>query len=161
MTARLTIEDKYYGMLDALVREEYDFNKEDETMENYFNMDSFGSLCPDNWEEVAAFLNAVLDSYGYTAEDADDMHDTANDLWESYCNEDLSAISDTAIYGRDWTHLRLTDKARSAYAGIDPCTITEYSADGNYLYQYTIAGDKSPILTEDELNEAFESMADE
>ena len=125
-------------------------------MTNYFNMDSFGSMCPDNWEAVAAFLNAILERFGI--EDEDELHDTANDLWEAYCNEDLGAISDDAIYGRDRTHLRLTDKARAAYAGTDPCTITEYSADGNYLYQYTICGEKSPIMTEDELNEAFESM---
>lgn len=127
-------------------------------MTNYFNMDSFGSMCPDNWEAVADFLNAILESFGI--EDEDELHDTANDLWESYCNEDLGAISETAIYGRDWTHLQLTDKAHTAYAGIDPCTITEYSAHGNYLYQYAIAGEKSPIMTEDELNEAFESMDD-
>ena len=29
-------------------------------MTNYFNMDSFGSMSPDNWEAVAAFLNAKI-----------------------------------------------------------------------------------------------------
>lgn len=127
-----------------------------------FTMDSFGADCPDNWEAVADFLEAALDQYGYDyRDDFEDVRDTANMLWDAFCNEHLETVCSTAVYGRDMTSLRLSKKAEECYNGIDPCMIVEYSVDGHYLYQYTVSGETSYYMTEDELNEAFESMYDE
>ena len=48
------------------------------------NVDSFGSDCPVNWEEIAAYLNAIIMEKGI----ADDYDETQT-LWEQYCNGDL------------------------------------------------------------------------
>lgn len=40
-----------------------------------FDGDSFGSRCPENWEEIVDFLNSKL-------EDGDDMEQ----IWEDYCS---------------------------------------------------------------------------
>lgn len=53
-------------------------------MKNYLTVDSFGAECPQNWEEIAAFLNSIIDERGI----ADD-HDACNELWEEYWNGDL------------------------------------------------------------------------
>lgn len=54
-------------------------------MNNYITVESFGSECPTNWEEIAAFLNNIIDERGI----ADD-HSAVNDLWEDYWNGQLS-----------------------------------------------------------------------
>lgn len=53
-------------------------------MKNLITMDSFGSECPANWEEIADFLNAIILERGI-----EDDHDAVNDLWEEYCNGDI------------------------------------------------------------------------
>lgn len=53
-------------------------------MTYYVTADSFGSEIPSNWEEIAAFLNSIIDERGI-AED----HDACNDLWEAYWNGEL------------------------------------------------------------------------
>lgn len=40
-----------------------------------FNVDSFGSRCPENWEEIVDYLNSLLD-------EEDDMEQ----IWETYCS---------------------------------------------------------------------------
>ncbi len=47
-------------------------------------MDSFGSECPENWEEIADFLNALIEERGIE-NDPDEL----NRLWEDYCNGDI------------------------------------------------------------------------
>ena len=47
-------------------------------------MDSFGSMLPDNWEEIAAYLNRIIEEQGI-----DDDPDAVNQLWEDYCNGDI------------------------------------------------------------------------
>lgn len=47
-------------------------------------MDSFGSECPENWEEIANFLNALIEERGIE-NDPDEL----NQLWEDYCNGDI------------------------------------------------------------------------
>lgn len=47
-------------------------------------MDSFGSECPENWEEIADFLNALIEERGIE-NDPDEL----NQLWEDYCNGDI------------------------------------------------------------------------
>ena len=53
-------------------------------MENYINENSFGSDCPSNWAEIAAFLNEIIRERGI-----EDDHVAVNDLWESYCNGEI------------------------------------------------------------------------
>lgn len=50
-------------------------------------MDSFGSDCPANWEEIADFLNAIIMARGI-----EDNHDAINELWEEYCNGDVEGV---------------------------------------------------------------------
>ena len=55
------------------------------TMNTYYiTVDSFGSYCPENWEEIADFLNAIIDERGISED-----HDAVNELWEAYCNGEL------------------------------------------------------------------------
>ena len=51
-------------------------------MKNYITVDSFGSDCPENWEEIANELNAIIDERGI----ADDMN-AVNELWGEYWSE--------------------------------------------------------------------------
>lgn len=55
-----------------------------------FTEDSFGSECPDNWEEVADYLNSqIAERFGeLERENADDYeyHCEADAIWENYCN---------------------------------------------------------------------------
>ena len=53
-------------------------------MENYITIESFGSEVPANWEEIANFLNAIIDDRGIVED-----HAAVNDLWEEYWNGDL------------------------------------------------------------------------
>ncbi len=48
-------------------------------MDNHITMESFGADLPDNWEEIAAELNKIIDERGI----ADD-HDAVNELWDEY-----------------------------------------------------------------------------
>ena len=47
-------------------------------------MDSFGSECPANWEEIADFLNAIIEERGIENDE-----DALDQLWEDYCNGDI------------------------------------------------------------------------
>lgn len=72
----------------------------------HINMDSFGSNCPANWHEIAAFLNTKIDkvleslgSYAYRFGDADaglspDGQEAVNQVWEDYCNGDYASDPD-------------------------------------------------------------------
>ena len=53
-------------------------------MTYYVTVDSFGAEIPDNWQEIADFLNRITDERGI----ADD-HDACNELWEQYWNGEL------------------------------------------------------------------------
>ena len=62
-------------------------------MNNYLvNMDSFGDNCPTNWEEIAAFLNPmiekVIDELGDEAEDWE-IQDETNKIWDAFCNGEI------------------------------------------------------------------------
>lgn len=49
-------------------------------MEEYWiTAESFGADIPENWEEIAAFLNAIITDRG-TSND----HNAVNELWEVY-----------------------------------------------------------------------------
>lgn len=63
----------------------------------YVTMDSFGSDCPANWEEIAYALNAIIDARGITA--AED-HDARNQLWEDWCNGRLPEVPEARFMRR-------------------------------------------------------------
>ena len=52
-------------------------------MKQYIAIDSFGADVPANWEEIATYLNQVIDERGI----ADDP-DAVNELWEEYWSSD-------------------------------------------------------------------------
>lgn len=57
-------------------------------MEKYLvTADSFGPNCPQNWEEIADFLNDIIEekieSDNLSRRDAIDF---SEELWEDYCN---------------------------------------------------------------------------
>lgn len=70
-------------------------------MTNYhITEDTFGSDCPTNWEEIADFLNALIDStldqtpgaYDLGYDDSGlsaDGHDIVDSIWERYCSGDM------------------------------------------------------------------------
>ena len=58
--------------------------------------DSFGADCPENWEEIADFLNDMIDAALEATDGVFDPahdeiglspegHDVVNDIWERYC----------------------------------------------------------------------------
>ena len=48
-------------------------------MKHYITADSFGAEIPDNWEDIAAELNEIIDERGI-AED----QNAVNELWDEY-----------------------------------------------------------------------------
>lgn len=65
------------------------------------DMDSFGSECPANWEEIASYLNDIIDTYIAEATSIDEdgmewiddeaaLRDRIAALWESYCAGDIA-----------------------------------------------------------------------
>jgi hypothetical protein len=56
-------------------------------------MDSFGQECPANWEEIANYLNNIIDSMDITDPDTGDItlegREALSDLWERYCAGDM------------------------------------------------------------------------
>lgn len=62
-------------------------------------MDSFGTNCPTNWEEIADYLNQIIETYitetttmdadGIEMVDDDELRERVNALWESYCAGEL------------------------------------------------------------------------
>lgn len=56
-------------------------------MSNYITMESFGSMCPRNWEEIADALNAIIDERGILHDD-----DACDALWEEFCSGNLEGV---------------------------------------------------------------------
>lgn len=54
-----------------------------------FNMNSFGSNCPMNWEEIADYLNALLNEKTTDDMDEIDIRELSDSIWEAYCAGDL------------------------------------------------------------------------
>lgn len=57
----------------------------------HITMDSFGADCPANWEEIADYLNGIIDSTeNITDEDGDltqDGLEKINAIWEDYWSD--------------------------------------------------------------------------
>ena len=52
-------------------------------------MDSFGSECPENWEEIANYLNDLADLLGIPEDNSPEANEQLENIWEKYCNGDL------------------------------------------------------------------------
>lgn len=54
----------------------------------YITMDSFGQECPKNWEEIADYLNNIIDgTEGITDDDGEltqDGKEKIDEIWENY-----------------------------------------------------------------------------
>ena len=52
----------------------------------YFDAEGFGSICPENWEEICDYLNDKLESE--VEEDTDEIseQEIIEEIWEKYCN---------------------------------------------------------------------------
>ena len=48
-------------------------------MENWITVESFGADVPENWEEIADFLNGIIRERGI-----EDDHAAVNELWEAF-----------------------------------------------------------------------------
>lgn len=48
-------------------------------MENWITIESFGADVPENWEEIAEYLNNIIRDRGI-----ENDHSEVNDLWEAY-----------------------------------------------------------------------------
>lgn len=59
----------------------------------HITMDSFGQDCPNNWEEIADYLNSIIDSMdGITDENGEltlDGREKIDTIWETYCSGDM------------------------------------------------------------------------
>ena len=68
----------------------------------HITMDSFGQECPANWEEIADYLNGIIDSMDdITDENGDitpDGTEKISALWEQYCAGELEGAP-TPIMG--------------------------------------------------------------
>lgn len=53
-------------------------------MENWITAESFGADLPENWEEIADYLNETIRERGI-----EDDHNEVNELWEAYWNGNL------------------------------------------------------------------------
>lgn len=56
-------------------------------------MESFGQTCPENWEEIANYLNDIIDCMEGITDDLGDLTPEGRDkidmLWEQYCAGEL------------------------------------------------------------------------
>ena len=48
-------------------------------MENWITVESFGADVPENWEEIAEYLNNIIRDRGI-----ENDHNEVNDLWEAF-----------------------------------------------------------------------------
>ena len=58
-------------------------------MKKYITVDSFGAHCPENWEEIAYFLNRLIDEHE-PEENERDENDWYDNLWEKYWKGDIN-----------------------------------------------------------------------
>ena len=72
----------------------------------HITMDSFGTDCPKNWEEIADYLNNVIDeTLDRMGPDAFDMggnltadaRDALDAIWENWCNGILEGAPEAVM----------------------------------------------------------------
>ena len=62
--------------------------------DHHITMDSFGQTCPINWEEIADYLNNIIDTTPDiidpdTGDITTEGREALADLWERYCSGDM------------------------------------------------------------------------
>lgn len=72
----------------------------------HITMDSFGDNCPENWEEIADYLNDRIEQATFDldpVEDADEIRDIIDEIWNGYCERcrdgELEDNEPMPIYG--------------------------------------------------------------
>ena len=59
----------------------------------HITMDSFGQECPENWEEIADYLNEIIDSMDGITDEIGELtpegREQIDALWEQYCAGEL------------------------------------------------------------------------
>lgn len=62
-------------------------------MYRFYDMNSFGSECPVNWEEIADALNDIANERMEGMPDADEreIHEMTDDIWEQYWHGETDA----------------------------------------------------------------------
>ena len=68
-------------------------------MTEYFNMDSFGSDLPSNWEALCEFLNEKANA---RIQNDEDHEEVLEDIWESFCAGDYDDDEDFPGYSRTY-----------------------------------------------------------
>ncbi len=60
----------------------------------HITMDSFGSECPRNWEEISNYLNDIIDNMERITDEFGELtmegREQINALWERYCSGDIA-----------------------------------------------------------------------
>ena len=68
----------------------------------HITMDSFGEYLPQNWQEIADYLNEIIDSRitpdEITGEITWEDREIINQLWEDYCNGDRGGTAPDPIW---------------------------------------------------------------
>lgn len=59
-----------------------------------FTFESFGSVLPDNWEEITIYLNGIARDMGLTEDDKDEIEQVWEDYWEGKFTDAPKAIVD-------------------------------------------------------------------
>ena len=61
--------------------------------EYHITIDSFGDTCPANWEDIADFLNEIIDDMDGIIDDCGELtiegREHIDALWEQYCAGEL------------------------------------------------------------------------
>ena len=60
--------------------------------------ESFGDTIPQNWEEIAAYLNARIDEMDLDSLPERERHDAVNDLWDEFWRGDVHDVDGLAAY---------------------------------------------------------------
>lgn len=84
----------------------------------YITMESFGQDCPRNWEEIADYLNDIIDGMSVTDEDGElttEGREKIANLWERYCAGELEGAPVPSA--EPWEDTR--------WVVIDDCTSTQ------------------------------------
>ena len=70
--------------------------------DHHITIDSFGQMCPANWEEIASYLNNIID--GMEDDIVDEYGDLTfegrekiDEIWQNYCNGTYDAVVKTEL----------------------------------------------------------------
>ena len=90
-------------------------------MKEYLNGESFGAECPENWEEFAAEINAIINEK--YSDDAD--RDATDEIWEQYWRGEVGTVVNswgTAVQFNVAVQMMDDDIRERLNMDIAPCT---------------------------------------